>query len=219
MIANAYNFNHLDDGTFFCFLNLVVKGEWHYTLDLQTLFNLGTILWTALDYGLQEFEEKQLSPELDALIDIMTSAGGKFCFKTITIRNLALSLRTWFFVVVQHLEDAAKGIKKKQVVPFMCVSVSLLSDIKADNGSWNRFSIDIVRCGNREQIHVILNFFFSSSRPAPASFIFRRISSYCCVPLMWPKISIPHSFNKTVHESSATSVSISVRNDRYLFSL
>lgn len=53
----------------------------------QLLFCLGTIIWSALDYGLQEYEEKNLSPDLDRLIDIMTSAEGKLKLDGLFLRS------------------------------------------------------------------------------------------------------------------------------------
>ncbi|KAK6622646.1 hypothetical protein RUM43_008488 [Polyplax serrata] len=48
----------------------------HVNVSCCLLFCVGTIIWRALDYGLQEYEEKNLSPDLDRLIDVMTSAEG-----------------------------------------------------------------------------------------------------------------------------------------------
>ena len=36
---------------------------------------LGVVIFTALDFGLKEDEERQLSPALENVIDLMTSAG------------------------------------------------------------------------------------------------------------------------------------------------
>ena len=36
---------------------------------------LGLVIFTALDYGLKDEEERQLSPALENVIDLMTSAG------------------------------------------------------------------------------------------------------------------------------------------------
>ena len=36
---------------------------------------LGVVIFTALDYGLKDEEERQLSPALENVIDLMTSAG------------------------------------------------------------------------------------------------------------------------------------------------
>ena len=36
---------------------------------------LGVVIFTALDYGLKDDEERQLSPALENVIDLMTSAG------------------------------------------------------------------------------------------------------------------------------------------------
>ena len=38
---------------------------------------LGVVIFTALDFGLKEDEERQLSPALENVIDLMTSAGEK----------------------------------------------------------------------------------------------------------------------------------------------
>ena len=42
---------------------------------LQTVAELGVVIFTALDYGLKDEEERQLSPALENVIDLMTSAG------------------------------------------------------------------------------------------------------------------------------------------------
>ncbi len=42
---------------------------------LQTVAELGLVVFNALDYGLKEEEERQLSPALENLIDIMTAVG------------------------------------------------------------------------------------------------------------------------------------------------
>ena len=41
----------------------------------QTVAELGVVIFTALDFGLKEEEERQLSPALEHLIDRMTSIG------------------------------------------------------------------------------------------------------------------------------------------------
>jgi len=41
----------------------------------QIISKLGKIIFEALDYGLSEEDERQLSPELDELLDTMISAG------------------------------------------------------------------------------------------------------------------------------------------------
>ena len=43
----------------------------------QTVAELGVVIFTALDFGLKEDEERQLSPALENVIDLMTSAGEK----------------------------------------------------------------------------------------------------------------------------------------------
>ena len=54
-------------------------GEYLITLPndspLQTVAELGVVIFTALDYGLKDEEERQLSPALENVIDLMTSAG------------------------------------------------------------------------------------------------------------------------------------------------
>merc|ERR1719397_241256 len=40
----------------------------------KTVAELGLVIFTALDYGLKEEEERQLSPALENMIDLMTSA-------------------------------------------------------------------------------------------------------------------------------------------------
>jgi hypothetical protein len=45
------------------------------TLVLQTVAELGMVVFNALDFGLKEEEERQLSPALEHLIDTMTAAG------------------------------------------------------------------------------------------------------------------------------------------------
>ena len=42
---------------------------------MQTVAELGVVIFTALDYGLKDEEERQLSPALENVIDLMTSAG------------------------------------------------------------------------------------------------------------------------------------------------
>ena len=41
----------------------------------QTVAELGVVIFNALDFGLKEDEERQLSPALENMIDLMTSAG------------------------------------------------------------------------------------------------------------------------------------------------
>ncbi|XP_049959939.1 protein spire isoform X1 [Schistocerca serialis cubense] len=42
--------------------------------ELQVVFHLGLIIYRALDFGLNEREERHLSPDLEALIDMMTES-------------------------------------------------------------------------------------------------------------------------------------------------
>jgi spire-like protein len=44
----------------------------------QAAVQIGLVIYTALDYGLREDEERQLSPQMEKLLDLMTSAGGLF---------------------------------------------------------------------------------------------------------------------------------------------
>ena len=46
-----------------------------HVLPLQTVAELGVVIFTALDFGLKEDEERQLSSALENVIDLMTSAG------------------------------------------------------------------------------------------------------------------------------------------------
>lgn len=39
------------------------------------VFCLGLVIFRALDFGLNDEEERNLSPDLERLIDLMTSAG------------------------------------------------------------------------------------------------------------------------------------------------
>lgn len=41
---------------------------------LQAMFSLGMMIFKTLDFGLDEQEERPLSPDLEALITLMTSA-------------------------------------------------------------------------------------------------------------------------------------------------
>lgn len=43
-------------------------------LFVQAMFSLGMMIFKALDFGLDEQEERPLSPDLEALITLMTSA-------------------------------------------------------------------------------------------------------------------------------------------------
>jgi hypothetical protein len=56
---------------------------------LQTVAELGVVIFNALDFGLKEDEERQLSPALENMIDLMTSSG-KISFKIISFRAFAL---------------------------------------------------------------------------------------------------------------------------------
>ena len=44
----------------------------------QAAVQIGLVIYTALDYGLREDEERQLSPQMEKLLDLMTSAGGLY---------------------------------------------------------------------------------------------------------------------------------------------
>jgi hypothetical protein len=44
---------------------------------LQAVEQIGLIIYAALDFGLREDEERQLSPQLEKLLDLMTSAGDR----------------------------------------------------------------------------------------------------------------------------------------------
>ena len=41
----------------------------------QIVYELGVVIFRALDYGMKSDEERQLSPSLEELIDSMTSSG------------------------------------------------------------------------------------------------------------------------------------------------
>ncbi len=53
----------------------MVVFEHKKTMVLQTVAELGMVVFNALDFGLKEEEERQLSPALEHLIDTMTAAG------------------------------------------------------------------------------------------------------------------------------------------------
>ena len=42
---------------------------------LQAITELGVVIYNALDFGLKEAEERQLTPGLETLLDLMTSLG------------------------------------------------------------------------------------------------------------------------------------------------
>ena len=44
----------------------------------QAIVQLGLVIYAALDYGLRDDEERQLTPQTETLLDIMTSAGKSF---------------------------------------------------------------------------------------------------------------------------------------------
>lgn len=54
-----------------------VQIMWHYLLVIsrlsQVIESLGIMIYKALDYGLKENEERELSPPLEELIDLMTN--------------------------------------------------------------------------------------------------------------------------------------------------
>ena len=52
-----------------------VKFLLNFPFFFQTVAELGVVIFTALDYGLKDEEERQLSPALENVIDLMTSAG------------------------------------------------------------------------------------------------------------------------------------------------
>ena len=56
---------------------------------MQTVAELGVVIFNALDFGLKEDEERQLSPALENMIDLMTSSG-KISFKNYSFRAFAL---------------------------------------------------------------------------------------------------------------------------------
>ena len=56
---------------------------------LQTVAELGVVIFNALDFGLKEDEERQLSPALENMIDLMTSSG-KISFNIYSFRAFAL---------------------------------------------------------------------------------------------------------------------------------
>ena len=41
----------------------------------QAITELGVVIYSALDFGLKEAEERQLTPGLETLLDLMTSLG------------------------------------------------------------------------------------------------------------------------------------------------
>ena len=44
-------------------------------LYFQAIAELGVVIYSALDFGLREAEERQLTPGLETLLDLMTSLG------------------------------------------------------------------------------------------------------------------------------------------------
>ena len=46
-----------------------------YILYFQAITELGVVIYSALDFGLREAEERQLTPGLEKLLDLMTSLG------------------------------------------------------------------------------------------------------------------------------------------------
>lgn len=46
-----------------------------FSLFLQLISKLAVVIFTALDHGLQDEEERHLSPDLVALLDAMAAAG------------------------------------------------------------------------------------------------------------------------------------------------
>jgi hypothetical protein len=46
-----------------------------FSIIFQAVVQIGLIIYTTLDFGLGEDEERQLSPQMERLLDLMTSAG------------------------------------------------------------------------------------------------------------------------------------------------
>ena len=64
------------------FTLLYVPGEAPVVSEHALVESVGVVLFQALDYGLSEEEEHQLSPPLEALIDRMTGGGGSLSRKS-----------------------------------------------------------------------------------------------------------------------------------------
>ena len=52
----------------------VTNNNW-FTIIFQAITELGVVIYSALDFGLREAEERQLTPGLETLLDLMTSLG------------------------------------------------------------------------------------------------------------------------------------------------
>ena len=50
----------------------------------QTVAELGVVIFNALDFGLKDDEERQLSPALENMIDLITSAGKAFLYEVLS---------------------------------------------------------------------------------------------------------------------------------------
>ena len=68
----------------------------------QTVAELGVVIFTALDFGLKEDEERQLSPALENVIDLMTSAGEK---RTAGLKQIHWLKRT----ILGHKTNCSRG--------------------------------------------------------------------------------------------------------------
>lgn len=80
------NYKHWSDCAFFGSIYDTLNKKFCYKNPvLQTVAELGTVVFNALDYSLKEEEERQLSPALENLIDMMTNAG-KQTFRQYLVR-------------------------------------------------------------------------------------------------------------------------------------
>ena len=51
------------------------NADCHSRLNFQVISELGLVIYSALDFGLKENEERTLTPGLENLLDLMTSLG------------------------------------------------------------------------------------------------------------------------------------------------
>ena len=99
----------------------------------QTVAELGVVIFTALDYGLKDEEERQLSPALENVIDLMTSAGKNLIY------ILLLELN-WSVCKFLHISQAFPPLTSGELP--LCVRLFVLHTPKVISA---HFSPDWIR--------------------------------------------------------------------------
>lgn len=132
-----------------------------FIIFFQVITSLGLVIYSALDFGLKDSEERKLSPELENILDLMTSLGQSttfFHFQNIFLKPLPIfHFLTKYFFSFRRVSSPFLGHQDLFVLVPNFGSFSLKTSVRNERGKKRTFII-----------HFLYFFYFPEMKVVPS---------------------------------------------------